>query len=182
MCILWGKDKPGLTDAKVKEGLFFCCPCVNLQQVAWGKSWSAATMLHYGPNIYVLFILDSEYLFRFIFSCAYWKQPKMNMQYSCKYLSWPNAWHTVGQIPKKCKETSNLMWLLLIWFILGVFACWNLFCTIASLRIKCDSNINHFRFVLQKSQSKPSTQLRNLILRFLYIIGCSGPPCGMPET
>ena len=53
--ILWGKDKPGLTDAKVKEGLFFCCPCVNLQQVAWGKSWSAATMLHYGPNIYILF-------------------------------------------------------------------------------------------------------------------------------
>ena len=51
MCILWGKDKPGLTDAKVKEGLFFCCPCVNLQQVAWGKSWSAATMLHYGPTI-----------------------------------------------------------------------------------------------------------------------------------
>ena len=50
-----GKDKPGLTDAKVKEGLFFCCPCVNLQQVAWGKSWSAATMLHYGPNIYILF-------------------------------------------------------------------------------------------------------------------------------
>ena len=137
MCILWGKDKPGLTDAKVKEGLFFCCPCVNLQQVAWGKSWSAATMLHYGPNIYVLFILDSEYLFRFIFSCAYWKQPKMNVQYSCKYLSWPNAWHTVGQIPKKCKETSNLMWLSLIWFILVLFVWWNLFCTLSNLRIKC---------------------------------------------
>ena len=25
--------------------------------------------------------------------------------------------HTVGQIPKKCKETSNLMWVSLIWFI-----------------------------------------------------------------
>ena len=38
------------------------------------------------------------------------------------------AWHTVGQIPPKCKETSNLMWLSLM-FILVLIACWNLFCT-----------------------------------------------------
>ena len=44
---------------------------------------------------------------------------------------------TVGQIPPKCKETSNLMWLSLIWFILVLFVCWNLFWTIANLRIKC---------------------------------------------
>ena len=35
---------------------------------------------------------------------------------------------TVGQIPKKCKETSNLIWLSLIWFIFVLFAfafaCW----------------------------------------------------------
>ena len=31
--------------------------------------------------------------------------------------------HTVGQIPKKCKETSNLMQLSLIWSILVLFAC-----------------------------------------------------------
>ena len=30
---------------------------------------------------------------------------------------------TVGQIPPKCKETSNLMWLPLIWFILVLFVC-----------------------------------------------------------
>ena len=44
---------------------------------------------------------------------------------------------TICQIPKKCKETSNLMWLPLIWLVLFLFVCWNLFCTIANLRIKC---------------------------------------------
>ena len=29
------------------------------------------------------------------------------------------------------------MWLSLIWFILVLFVCWNLFCTIVNLRIKC---------------------------------------------
>ena len=43
----------------------------------------------------------------------------------------------VGQNPQKCKETSNLMWFSLIWFILVLLVCWNLFCTIANLRIKC---------------------------------------------
>ena len=47
------------------------------------------------------------------------------------------GWHTVGQIPQKCKETSNLVWLSFIWFILFLFVCRNLFCTIANLRIKC---------------------------------------------
>ena len=36
---------------------------------------------------------------------------------------------TVGQIPQKCKETLNLMWLSLICFILVLFICWNLFWT-----------------------------------------------------
>jgi hypothetical protein len=31
---MWGKDKPGLTDAKVKEGLFFLLP---LRQFATGS-------------------------------------------------------------------------------------------------------------------------------------------------
>ena len=39
------------------------------------------------------------------------------------------AWPTVGQIPQKCKETSNLMWFSLIWFILVLFVCWKLFCS-----------------------------------------------------
>ena len=43
--------------------------------------------------------------------------------------------HIVGPIPQKCKET--LMWLSLMWFILVLFVCWNLFCTIANHRIKC---------------------------------------------
>ena len=46
------------------------------------------------------------------------------------------AWRTVSQIPQKCKETSNLMWLSIVWFISVLFVYWNLFCTIANLRIK----------------------------------------------
>ena len=43
---------------------------------------------------------------------------------------------TEGQIPPKCKETSNLMWSSLTWFILFSFVFWNLFWMIANLRIK----------------------------------------------
>ena len=57
---------------------------------------------------------------------------------------------TVGQIPR-CKETSNLMWLSFIWFILVLFVCWNIFWTIANLRIKCVTETKKFLFVLQKS-------------------------------
>ena len=46
------------------------------------------------------------------------------------------ARHTIGQITKKCKETSDLMWLSLLWFILILLVWSNLFCTIANLRIK----------------------------------------------
>ena len=42
-------------------------------------------------------------------------------------------WHTIGQIPQKCKETSNLIDMFFFYF--GFFK--NLFCTIANLRIKC---------------------------------------------
>ena len=89
-------------------------------------------------------------------------------------------WHTVGQIPKKCKETSNLMWLSLIWFILVLFVCWNLFCTIANLRIKCVTETKNVSVLFCKNlKSSFSTWLTHLTLRFLYIIGCSGPRCGV---
>ena len=41
----------------------------------------------------------------------------------------------------------------------------------------CDWNQKRFCFVLQKSKIKLSTWLKLLSLRFLYIIGCSGPKC-----
>ena len=78
--------------------------------------------------------------------------------------------HTVGQIPPKCKETSNLMWFSLIWFILVLFVCWNLFCTLANLRIKCVTETKNVK-------SSFSTWLTHLNLRFLYILGCSSPRC-----
>ena len=38
------------------------------------------------------------------------------------------------------------MWLSLIWFLLFWFVCWNLFCTIANLRIKCVTETKLFCF------------------------------------
>ena len=63
----------------------------------------------------------------------------------------PPARRTVGQIPQKCKETSNLMWLSLIWFILVLFVCWNLFCIIANLRIKCVTEPKKFSVLFYKN-------------------------------
>ena len=86
---------------------------------------------------------------------------------------------TVDQIPQKCKETSNLIWLSLIWFILVLFVCWNLFCTIAKLRIKCVTETKNVSVLFYKNlKSSFSTRLTHLTLRFLYILGCSGPRCG----
>ena len=82
--------------------------------------------------------------------------------------------------PPKCKETSNLMWLSLIWFILVLFVCWNLFCTIANLRIKCVTEIKNVSVLFHKNlKSSFSTWLTHthLPLRFLYILGSSGPWC-----
>ena len=70
----------------------------------------------------------------------------------CILLWW---WRTVGQIPKKCKETSNLMWLSLIWFIVVLFVCWNLFCTLANLRIKCVTETKNVSLLFYKNL-KPS--------------------------
>ena len=60
-------------------------------------------------------------------------------------------WRTVGQIPPKCKETLNLMWLSLIWFILVLFVCWNLFCTIANIRIKCVTETKKISLLLNQA-------------------------------
>ena len=59
--------------------------------------------------------------------------------------------HTVGQIKKECKETLNLMWLSLIWFILFLFVCWNLFCTITNLRIKCVTETKNVSVLFYKN-------------------------------
>ena len=87
---------------------------------------------------------------------------------------------TVGQIPKKCKETSNLMWLSMIWFISVLIVCWHLFCTILNLRIKCVTETKDVSGFFYKNLNWSfSTWLRHLTLRFLYILGFSGPQCGI---
>ena len=69
-----------------------------------------------------------------------------------KDLPWNSSAAQCINIPKKYKETSNLMWLSMIWFISVLFVCWNLFCTKTNLRIKCvteTKNVSRY-FVLQK--------------------------------
>ena len=96
------------------------------------------------------------------------------------------VWHffghrrTVGQIPKKCKETSNVMWLSMLWVISVLFVCWNLFCTIANHRIKCVTETKNVSVLFYRNvKSSFSTWLTHSTLRFLYILGGFGPQCAM---
>ena len=67
------------------------------------------------------------------------------------------------------------MWLSLIWFILVLFLCWNLFWTIANLRIKCVTETKSIFVMFYKNlKSSFSTWLTHLTL---YILGISGPRC-----
>ena len=43
------------------------------------------------------------------------------------------------------------MWLSLIWYILVLFVCWNLICTIANLRIKCLTETRNVSVLLFKN-------------------------------
>ena len=53
-----------------------------------------------------------------------------------------------------------------------------MFCTIAVFRIKCVTEPDNFIFLLWKNLNLSfSTWLTHLILRFLYILCCSGPRC-----
>ena len=75
---------------------------------------------------------------------------------------------TMGQIHQKCNETSNLMWLSLICFISVLFVFfWDLSCKIENLKIKCVTETKNVSVLFCK----------HLTLRFLYILGCSGPLC-----
>jgi hypothetical protein len=87
--------------------------------------------------------------------------------------------HTVGQIPKKCKETSNLMWLSLIWFILVLFVCWNLFCTLANLRIKCVTETQNISLFFYKNlKSSFSTWFTGF---FTFLVALAhGAPAQLP--
>ena len=81
-----------------------------------------------------------------------WNWDSFSREYAMKMLSALQLYgDTVGQIPPKCKETSNLMWLSLIWCILVLFVCWNLFCTIANLRIKCVTETKNVSVLFAKS-------------------------------
>ena len=71
-----------------------------------------------------------------------------------------------------------MTWLSLIWFILFLFVCRNLFCTIANLRIKCVTETKKKSFLFLKNlKSNFSTWPTHLTLRFLDILGYSGPRC-----
>ena len=70
----------------------------------------------------------------------------------------------------------------MIWFISVLFVCWNLFCTIANLRIKCVTETKNVSVLFYKNvKSSFSTWLTHFSLRCLYILGCSGPRCGPPD-
>ena len=75
---------------------------------------------------------------------------------------------TVGQIPKNVKKPQT--WLSLIWLISFFFVCWNLFCTIANLRIKCVTETKNVSVLIYKNlKIKLSTWLTHLTLRvFLH--------------
>ena len=75
---------------------------------------------------------------------------------------------TVGQIPKNVKKPKT--WLSLIWLISFFFVCWNLFCTIANLRIKCVTETKNVSVLIYKNlKIKLSTWLTHLTLRvFLH--------------
>jgi hypothetical protein len=57
-----------------------------------------------------------------------------------------------------------------------LFLCRKLFCTIAKFRIKCVTETKNASVLLYKNlKSSFLTRLAHLTLRFLYILGCSGP-------
>ena len=86
---------------------------------------------------------------------------------------------TVGQIRKKCKETLNLMWLSLIWFISFLFVCSNLFCTVANFRIKCVTETKLVSVLFYKNlKSSFPTWLTHLTKVSLHSWLHSGPRCG----
>ena len=64
---------------------------------------------------------------------------------------------------------------------LVLLLCCNIFCTIGNLRIKCVTETKNVSVLFYKNlKSSFSTcmpWLTHLTLRFLYILGCSGPMC-----
>ena len=85
---------------------------------------------------------------------------------------------TVGQIPKNVKKPQICCDRSLIQFM---FVCWNLFCTIANLRIKCLTETKNVSVLFYKNYKSSFLHDTHLIPRFLYILGCSGPWCGTWE-
>ena len=59
--------------------------------------------------------------------------------------------NTVGQIPQKCKETSNLMWLSLISYGLFLFGCLFVKTYFANLRIKCVTETKNVSVLFNKN-------------------------------
>jgi hypothetical protein len=89
----------------------------------------------------------------------------------------PVKCRTVGQIPKKCKETSDLMWLS-YWYGLFkfFFVCRNLFCTLANLRIKCVIETKNVSLLFYRNlKSSFFTWLTGF---FTFLVGLThGVPC-----
>ena len=82
--------------------------------------------------------------------------------------------------PKNVKkpQTTNLMWLSLIWAILVLFVCWNLFYTLANLRIKCVTETKNVSLLFYKNlKSNFSTLLRGFFTFLVALV--NGVPCGV---
>ena len=81
--------------------------------------------------------------------------------------------------PKNVKkpQTTNLMWLSLIWAILVLFVCWNLFYTLANLRIKCVTETKNVSLLFYKNlKSSFSTWLTGFFTFFVTLAHGVPPP------
>ena len=90
------------------------------------------------------------------FSLLYWLYACLSLIMKVFWLAYRDVvvkltrCRTVGRIPPKCKETSNLMWLSLIWFIFVCLLKLILYNSKPQNQM-CDWNIRWFCFVLQES-------------------------------
>ena len=91
-----------------------------------------------------------------------------------------SKWRTEGQIRPKCKETSNLMWLSLIWYILFHFCLFveTYFAQYQTSESDVWLKPKMFLFCFRKILNQAFLHDSHIwFWRFLYILGCSGPWC-----
>ena len=92
--------------------------------------------------------------------------------------------------PPKCIETSNLMWLSLMSFFLVLFVCWNLFCTIANIRIKHVTETKNVSVLFYKNLKSSFLHESHIWLwsffklldALAHGVPCHRRPASIPET